>query len=255
LGLGENVNVYRMWSPDAVMSQIGRLVENYGVKNIKFADEMFVLNQRHVNQICDQIIERGYDLNIWAYARVDTVKEGMADKLKRAGFNWLAFGIEAADEEVRNDVDKGFDQDLIFNTINQVQAAGISIGANYIFGLPEDNLDTMQKTLDLAQELNTEWANFYCTMAYPGSPLYDIAIKDGLPLPATWGGYSQHAIDTLPLPTNHLAASDVLRFRDEAFQTYFTSSRFLDMIMEKFGAETAAHVREMASHTLERQFA
>lgn len=255
LGMGENVNAYRMWNADSVVSQIGRLVEDYGVKNIKIADEMFVLNPRHVNQICDQIIERGYDLNIWAYARVDTVRDGMADKLKRAGFNWLAFGIEAADQKVRNDVDKGFDQDLIFKTISQVKAAGIYIGANYIFGLPEDDLASMQKTLDLACDLNTEWANFYCTMAYPGSPLYDTAIKEGLPLPTTWGGYSQHAVDTLPLPTKNLAASEVLRFRDEAFQTYFTSSRFLDMITEKFGLETAAHVREMASHTLERQFA
>ncbi len=61
---------------------------------------MFVLNVRHVSGICDLIIERGYDLNIWAYARVDTVKDGMLDKLKRAGFNWLAFGIEAASDRV-----------------------------------------------------------------------------------------------------------------------------------------------------------
>ena len=255
LGLGESVNAYRLWSPDAVMAQIATLVEDYGVKNIKIADEMFVLNPRHVNSICDQIIERGYDLNIWAYARVDTVRAGMADKLKRAGFNWLAFGIEAADQVVRNDVDKGFDQDLIFKTINEVKAADINIGANYIFGLPEDDLASMRKTLDLAIELNTEWANFYCTMAYPGSPLYNTAIKEGMPLPATWSGYSQHAVDTLPLPTKHLTASQVLRFRDEAFQTYFTSPRFLDMVTEKFGPETANHVREMASHTLERQFA
>ena len=79
-------------------------MNTYGVRNIKFADEMFVLNQRHVLGICDLIIERGYDLNIWAYARVDTVKDGMLDKLKRAGFNWLALGIEAANDGVLTDV-------------------------------------------------------------------------------------------------------------------------------------------------------
>ena len=50
----------------------------YGVRNIKIADEMFVLNARHVLGICDLLIERDYDLNIWAYARVDTVKRGHA---------------------------------------------------------------------------------------------------------------------------------------------------------------------------------
>ncbi len=62
----------------------------------------------------------GYDLNIWAYARVDTVKDGMLEKLKRAGFNWLAFGIEAASDRVRDDVDKGFEQEEIFRTLEKV---------------------------------------------------------------------------------------------------------------------------------------
>ena len=98
-GCKTSVNSYRFWSPDARHRRRStRSSNSYGVRNIKFADEMFVLNRRHVLGICDLIIERGYDLNIWAYARVDTVKDGMLDKLKRAGFNWLAFGIEAADE-------------------------------------------------------------------------------------------------------------------------------------------------------------
>src|SRR6202008_387444 len=101
-----DVNSYRFWTPKRVIEEIDLLVNTYGVRNIKFADEMFVLNVRHVNSICDLIIERGYDLNVWAYARVDTVKDSMLDKLKRAGFHWLALGIEAADETVLTDVDK-----------------------------------------------------------------------------------------------------------------------------------------------------
>src|SRR5436190_1621624 len=105
-GLNTAVNSYRFWSPQRVIQEIDLLVNTYGVRNIKFADEMFVLNQRHVLGICDLIIERGYDLNIWAYARVDTVKDGMLDNLKSAGFTWLELGIEAADDRVPTDVDK-----------------------------------------------------------------------------------------------------------------------------------------------------
>ena len=61
------------------MDQIDTLVTRYGVRNIKVADEMFVLHPKHVLGLCDRIIERGYDLNIWAYARVDTVREGMVE--------------------------------------------------------------------------------------------------------------------------------------------------------------------------------
>jgi hypothetical protein len=59
----------------------------------------------------------------------------------------------------------------------------------------------------------------------------------------------------LPLPTKYLSASDVLRFRDEAFQIYFTSPSYMDLITRKFGPDTARHNQEMAAHKLERQFA
>jgi len=252
-GLKEEINSYRFWSPKSVVDQIGKLVKEYGVRNIKIADEMFVLNARHVMGICDLIIERGYDLNIWAYARIDTIKDNMLDRLKRAGVNWLAFGIESGSERVRDNVDKAFDQDEIRKIIKKVKDAGINIIGNYIFGLPEDDLESMQATLDLALELNCEFANFYCAMAYPGSPLYQQALKDKWALPKTWSGYSQHSVDMLPLPTKHLPASEVIRFRDRAFEIYFKSPKYLSLVREKFGKDTEKHIQQMLSHRLTRQ--
>jgi len=254
LGLKEKVNSYRLWNPRSVIAQIDILVNQYGVRNIKIADEIFILNPKHVLQICDLILERGYDLNIWAYARVDTVKEGMIDKLKRAGVNWLAFGIEAASDRVRDEAQKGYKQDKVHKTLELVRAADINVIGNYIFGLPEDDMETMQATLDMAVELNCEFANFYCAMAYPGSQLYGLALKNRWPLPKNWSDYSQYSVDTTPLPTKYLSPKEVLRFRDYAFQVYFSSPRYLDMISRKFGSETAQHIREMVSHKIERQY-
>jgi radical SAM superfamily enzyme YgiQ (UPF0313 family) len=255
LGLKESVNSYRFWSPHRVAAEIDRLVADYGVRNIKFADEMFVLNARHVRGICELLIERKYDLNIWAYARVDTVKDDMLDVLKRAGFNWLALGIEAASERVLTDVDKRYRVDQVYETIGRIKAAGINIIGNYIFGLPEDTLDTMQETLDLALDLNCEFANFYSAMAYPGSPLYEQAVQAGWQLPDAWSGYSQHSVDTLPLPTRHLSAGQVLQFRDRAFDRYFRHEPYLAMVQAKFGDETVEHIRQMTAHRIERRFA
>jgi radical SAM superfamily enzyme YgiQ (UPF0313 family) len=252
-GLRESTNTYRYWSPDTVIAQIDLLVNRHGVRNIKIADEMFVLNPRHVLGICDRIIERGYDLNIWAYTRVDTIKDGMLDKLKAAGFNWLAFGIEAGAARVRADVDKAFDHDEVFRVIGKVRDAGINVIGNYIFGLPEDDLETMQATLDLATELNCEFANFYSAMAYPGSPLYARAVQQGVALPRKWTGYSQHSRDTLPLPTRYVSAREVLQFRDEAFRRYYTNPRYLDTVRRRFGPETVEHIRQMTEHRLERE--
>jgi radical SAM superfamily enzyme YgiQ (UPF0313 family) len=251
-GVRGTTNTYRYWSPDTVIAQIDLLVNRYGVRNVKIADEMFVLSRRHVLGVCDRLIERGHGLNIWAYTRVDTIKDGMLEKLKAAGVNWLAFGIEAGADRVRANVDKAFDQDEVFRVIERVRGAGINVIGNYIFGLPEDDLDTMRATLDLATDLNCEFANFYSAMAYPGSLLYALAVRQGVPLPRQWTGYSQHARDTLPLPTRYVGAREVLRFRDEAFQRYYTNPRYLGMIGLRFGPEAVAHVRQMTGYQLER---
>jgi radical SAM superfamily enzyme YgiQ (UPF0313 family) len=251
-GIKETTNSYRYWSPDNVIAQIDLLVNRHGVRNLKIADEMFVLNRKHVVGICDRIIERGLDLNIWAYTRVDTIKDGMLEKLKAAGVNWLAFGIEAGADRVRDNVEKSFDQDEVYRVIAKVREAGINVIGNYIFGLPEDDAETMQATLDLALDLNCEFGNFYSAMAYPGSPLYTLALSQGVPLPAHWTGYSQHSKDCLPLPTRYLPAREVLQFRDRAFRTYYTQPRYLEMVERRFGPQTTAHIREMTSHSLER---
>ena len=95
--------------------------------------------------------------------------------------------------------------------------------------------ETMQGTLDLALELNTEMANFYSAMAYPGSPLYGIAKKEGWKLPDTYAGFSQHSYETQPLPTKYLRAEQVLEFRDQAWLKYHTNPKFLALLKEKFG--------------------
>lgn len=253
------VPMLRTWSPDHVIRQIDRLVGHYGVTNIKIPDEMFVLNRRHVLGICDRIIERGYRLNIWAYARVDTVQDQVLEKLKAAGFNWLGLGIESGSQHVRDGVEKGrFGEREIVATVERIRSHGIYVAANYIFGLPDDTMNSMRATLDLALELNTEWANFYCAMAYPGSPLYGLAKEKGWPLPDDaagpgWIGYSQHAYDTLPLPTETLAATDVLAFRDQAFQEYFQNVHYLAMLNRTFGARVVEHVTEMCAHNVRRR--
>lgn len=253
------VPMLRTWSPENVIRQIDRLVEDYGVTNIKIPDEMFVLNRRHVIGICDLIIERGYRLNIWAYARVDTVQDQVLEKLKAAGFHWLGLGIESGSQHVRDGVEKGrFGEREIVETVNRIRSHGIYVAANYIFGLPDDTRESMRATLDLALALNTEWANFYCAMAYPGSPLYALAKAKGWPLPDDaggpgWIGYSQHAYDTLPLPTDHLAATDVLAFRDQAFQQYFQNAHYLAMLNRTFGPRVVQHVTDMCAHNVRRR--
>lgn len=242
----------RYWSPECVLAQLEELVSVYDIKNVKIPDEMFCLNKRHVNAICDGIIERGYDVNFWAYARVDTMKDdAMLEKMKRAGFNWLGVGIESGSDFVRDGVEKGrFGNREIRDTIERVKGHGIHIAANYIFGLPDDTLESMNETLSLAQTLNTPWANFYSAQAYPGSALHKEAARRGDKLPESpggpgWIGYSQHAYEAFPLGTRTLSRENVLDFRDQAFLTYFTDPSYLAMLKTTFDQATVDHVKKM----------
>ena len=244
----------RYRSPQKVIEDIDILVKEYSVKNIKVLDECFVLNKRHVTDICNLIIVRGYDLNMWAYARIDTVNRELLKKLKQAGFHWLCYGIESGNQDVRSDAAKrGFGQEDIKRAIQITKEEGVNILGNFMFGLPEDNLETMQQTLDLAKELNCEYTNFYATMAYPGSELYENAIKNNVRLPETWRGYGAFSEECIPLSTNYISAEDVLRFRDNAFVEFHSNPGYLKMIEEKFGEETVGHIKYMLSHKIERK--
>ena len=243
----------RYRSPELFVDEIGLLTEKYGVKNIKFADELFVLNDAHYMKIVDMIIERGYDLNVWAWARVDSIKFENLEKMKKAGINWLVLGIESGNPVVRNGVNKQIKTKNIVDIIQRVRAHDIYIVANYMFGLPDDTHESMQETLDQAMELNAEMANLYCTMAYPGTKLYEHAVKESWDLPKAWHGYSQHSYETMPLQTKYLSQKEVLQFRDEAFNKYFKNEKYLDMIKRKFGKEAYDYVNDITAINLKRR--
>ncbi len=249
-----DANRYRMRSPAAVVAEIKKLHDKYGVKTFKIVDEMFVLNDKHVRAICQGIIDTGLKgLNFWAYARVDTVTPDILKLMRDAGIQWIALGIESGSEHVRDGSDKALKENDIVNVVRMIQGAGIKVLGNYIFGLPDDDLQSMQATLDLALELNCEFSNFYSAMAYPGSPLHKTAELNNWPLPELWSGYSQHSYDCFPLATEKVGSDAVLKFRDEAFNTYFESKRYLDMVAQEFGKETRDHIVEMSSKRLRRK--
>jgi radical SAM superfamily enzyme YgiQ (UPF0313 family) len=239
--------------PEDVAEEIGLLADRYGIRNVKIMDELFVLHESHYMTLVDLLIKRGFDLNIWAYARVDTVKAENLPRMKKAGINWLALGIESANPGVRDGAQKRMRVRDVKAVVRAIQGADIRVMGNYIFGLPEDTQETMEQTLDMAMDLRCEFANFYCAMAYPGSKLYDMARGAEWPLPETWNGYSQHSYETLPLPTKRISAREVLEFRDRAFHAYFEDPGYLSMVEEKFGNRVRKHVEEMTGTKLRRK--
>ena len=176
----------RFWSPGFIAGEFDKLAK-LGVKTIRIADEMFFLNKNYYEPLLHTLHERNYGFRMWSYSRIDTVRPAYLDLFKRAGIGWLALGIEAASQVIRREVSKGsFEEVNIRQVVKTIRDSGINIGANYIFGFPDDTLQTMQLTLDLALELNTEMANMYPCQALPGSPLYNTTKANGWTLPDSY---------------------------------------------------------------------
>ena len=246
-------NIFRWWTPDFIIKQFDYFAQQ-GVKNVKIADELFVLNPNHFMKICDMIIERKYDFNIWAYSRIDTCKPQYLEKLKKAGVNWLGLGIENPSSIIRKEVHKdAFKNVKIIDIINSMRDAGIYVAANYIFGLPEETKESLEFTYNFAEETNTEMVNFYSAMAYPGSPLHLEARKNKIKLPDSYSGYSQHSYDTQNLPSQNLSAAEILSFRDKAWNKYHTNPKYLKLLESKFGINAVNNLKKITKIKLKRK--
>ncbi|MBI3854239.1 MAG: radical SAM protein, partial [Planctomycetes bacterium] len=245
---------FRARTPEHVVEEIDLLVKKYGVSNLRIVDNVFTIKPELVEKLCDLIIKRGYDLNLWAYCRVETVKNPeLTRKMKKAGVNWIAYGIEAADDKVRDAVDKGSSQAAIDRAIELTRQAGINIVGNFIFGLPEDSQKTMQETYDMAKTYLFEYANFYAAMAYPGTELHEQAKREGIQLPATWKGYGQYSEEALPMSTKYLTPAEVLRFRDRAFVDYTSDPAYLSLVRRKFGEPAVDFLQSLLKIKLRRR--
>lgn len=243
----------RFWSPQWVVREMRKLAE-MGVTTLRISDEMFFLDRRYYDPVLNSMIAQDFGFHMWTYSRVDTVRPDRLELFRSAGVKWLALGVESGNQTVRQEISKGtFEEVDIRDVCRRIRDSGIYVISNYIFGFPDDNTETMQQTLDLALELNTEMANMYPCQALPGSPMHRHAKENGWALPDSYEGYAFLSYEAQPVPTRHLSAAEVLRFRDHAWHTYFSNPSYLQLVDRTFGPVARQNVEDMAKIKLRRR--
>ena len=256
IGVSSNYSKMRFWSPGFIIKEFEKLIK-MGIKTIRITDEMFLLNPKYYKPLCEKLSALNTDdsLRMWAYSRIDTVKNPeVLSLVRKAGIKWLCLGIESGDKKVRLEVSKGKFEDVdVRKVVKQVHEADIDIMANYMFGLPGDTEETIKKTFDLSLELCTSGWNIYATMALPGSLLYKEAVKKKIKLPKSYSGYSFHSYDTVCLPTEKLEPWQILEMRDDAFIKYHTNKNFLKRIKMRFGDKAVKNITEMSKIKVKRK--
>ncbi len=256
IGVASNYSKMRYWSTEFILNEFKKLLE-YGVKTIKITDEMFLLNPKFYIPLCEKLAElnKNDELKLWAYSRIDTVKRPeILQKVRKAGIKWLCLGIESAEKKIRLEVSKGkFDDVDVGEVINKIHGADIEVMANYIFGLPTDDFNSMQRTFDLSLKLCTSGWNAYAAMALPGSMLYKQAVENNLKIPENYEAFSFHSYECSPLPTKKLKAYEILQFRDDAFHLYHSNNNFLNRVEKKFGSEAKKNIVNKLKIRLKRR--
>lgn len=170
---------YRERSPENVIEELELLRDKYGVRDVKFFDDVFTLNKKRLYKICDLIKERSIDMPWACLTRVDLVDKETLIKMKKARCWQVLFGIESGDQRILDLVGKRTTVDKNRKAVELAHEAGLSVRADYLFGVPGDDIESMKKTLDFAIKLNTFTAHFLKFTPYPGNEIYEKLVKSG----------------------------------------------------------------------------
>lgn len=170
--------IYRIQSPERTIQEIDYLIDKFKIKEIGFKDSEFIINQKNVSQFCDLLIARNYDLTWSCNARVDCGSYELYMKMKKAGCQNISLGAESGDQNILDILKKDITVEQIKNTVNQIKAAKIKVSTNFMIGSPYETKKTIEKTINLAKEINPDYAYFSLATPFLGTELREMAIKN-----------------------------------------------------------------------------
>jgi radical SAM superfamily enzyme YgiQ (UPF0313 family) len=171
-------NLYRTRSAEAVADEMVAMYQQ-GYKSVYFDDDTFNLGKRRTEELTIAFADRGLQMP-WAFmGRADTCDPAQYEALAKTGLKAVKYGVESADSARLKQIGKNLDLDRVREAVRAVKALGIKTHLTFMFGLQGETLDTMQRTLDLAYELDPDSAQFTIAVPFPGSRLHDELKADG----------------------------------------------------------------------------
>lgn len=174
-------------APNAVINEMAWLNLKYGINHFHFSDELFMSSKGRVFEFCEAMLSADMAGQIPGFkwdcsGRLNHAGFKTLEIMKRAGCEYINYGIEALDNGVLRNIKKGLTVEVIHEGVNNTLEAGLVPGLNLIWGSPGDDLDTLKEAeafllrYDTCKELRT----IRPVTPYPGSRMYWDAINDGL---------------------------------------------------------------------------
>lgn len=174
-------HAFRARSAENVVGEFEYIANNFpDVKEVVIEDDTFTANKKRVLEICHLLVVKGLNKRLkWlCNARVDLDLE-MMKAMKKAGCRLIIPGIESGSQLILNNIKKGTKVEQFYTYVSNAKKAGLLIHACYMVGNNGETKETMNETLNLALELNTDTAQFFPLIPYPGTEAYEWAKENG----------------------------------------------------------------------------
>jgi len=172
----------RIRSNEAIIEEMRYLIKEFGATYFNFIDELLMVSEERTMSLCEDFIKASLNVR-WACAgRLNYAKPKVLDLMKRAGCDFIDFGIESLDDKVLATMQKGLTVSQIVKGVENVLTSGISPGLNLLFGHIGDKRENFFKAVDFLLKYSDGSQNrtIRPVTPYPGSPLYYYAIEKGL---------------------------------------------------------------------------
>jgi len=173
----------RYRSAENILDEWELLVRKHSAEVITISDDHFTSNPKRVELICSELERRGLHKTPWTCSngiRVETATVEMLSRMKSAGCQGVAFGIESGSQQVLDLMDKRITLDKIRNAVTNARKSGIStVTGFFMLGTPWDTLESMQETIAFSKSLPLDYAQFAIATPYPGTEMHEM-VKDCL---------------------------------------------------------------------------
>jgi hopanoid biosynthesis associated radical SAM protein HpnJ len=209
---------WRKRSADDVAREMARAKEMWPeVKEFFFDDDTFNIQKARTIELCAKLKPLG--LTWSCTSRVTTDYETL-EAMKEAGCRLLIVGYESGDQQILKNIKKGATIERARQFTKDCHKLGLVVHGDFILGLPGETHQTINNTIAFAKELDVETIQVSVAHAYPGTELYDFAVKNGFMVGdnkmVDEGGHQLAHIQYPGLPADDILAA-VHRFYDEYY--------------------------------------
>ncbi|MFQ5963095.1 MAG: B12-binding domain-containing radical SAM protein [Candidatus Scalinduaceae bacterium] len=169
----------RAHSAEYVIKMIKDLYYNYGVRDIQFEDDNFMLLRTRLLKMCEMLKEEKMDITWSCQARVDMVKLETLRKMKETGCWMILYGVESGSKKVLDLMKKGISKEKIEKAVDITHKARIMCKGFFITGFLNEDKNTLRETYDFIEKTKLDDISLHYYTPFPGSKAYEMAHKHG----------------------------------------------------------------------------